>query len=115
MSDDKINAMLRGRRRWLRTHAPTESVPLSLLGGGLLYAGAAYAKAGATRAEKRTWRRRVSRAWHTKHTQRRVIPFSPIPFGQGAAIGLSDRDNDYPVITRAPWLRRHVDVAQAAS
>lgn len=94
------------RRRWIRKHGARGPVPELLLDGSVLHEKAADARATATRADKRRWRRRLSRARHTKHARRAVIPFGLVPFGEGPAIGLYDREDDYPVITRAPWARR---------
>jgi hypothetical protein len=96
-TERRVRAQIYGRRRWCRTHDVREPVE----DGHDVYG--AEAQATASRAAKKTWRRRLSRARHTKHTQRATIPFEPLPFGQGPAIGLYDREDDYPKITRAPW------------
>lgn len=54
----------------------------------------------AARREKQTWRKRLSRARHTKHANRALIPLP-----DGMAIGNYDREDDYPRIIRAPWTR----------
>lgn len=96
----------RAQRRWLRRHAAVDALPSSLCGEGLTWRGGARERAKESRASKRRWRRRLSRARHTHHAQRAVIPFLSPPFGQGSAIGIYDGDpSGYPIVIRAPWIR----------
>jgi len=112
MNVSEIKKARCAQRRWIRRHVPDELPPVGILIGGLVYTGAAKVALSATPQQRRTWRRRVARARHTAHTQRRVIAFAPPPFGEGPAIGLYDREDDYPLITRAPWLRVAVGIAE---
>lgn len=99
MTDREIIARIHWRARWCRTHDVRDEVQDGL------YLDLAESQATASRRAKRCWRRRLHRARWTHHTLRTVIPFEPVPFGQGPAIGLYDREDDYPRITRAPWNR----------
>lgn len=108
-------ALSRARHRWVRRHGAIAPFPDRLRDGSGLDASyhlVAEERAKYTRAEKKRWRRRLSRARHSKHTLRVVCAYPQVPFGEGWAIALYDHEDDNPMVTRAPWLRDLVAYAE---
>lgn len=103
------DALIRARRRWIRTHRIDSEIPERLLPTWdpvTVWPYLATAQVQASRRAKRCWRRRVSRARHTKHAHRTVIARPPLPFNTGHEVGIYSDPDDYPAdILRPPWLR----------